>query len=1509
MENNSQEHIPVSTFNLPKGGGAIRGMGASLGDVGPTGTADYNLPLPISPESGYAPALVLNYSSGGGNDVFGLGWQLPLMVIARRSNRGVPDYDEDDEFVGPDGEVMVPEHDSSGEIISETRNTYGDKALSRSYEVTRYFPRVEGSFQRIEHWIDSVDREQTFWLVHSTDGQLHCLGKTALARTAATVNGRQCIAQWWLEESLSPTGEHIYYTYRAENDANVALSGQEQQRQRGALSYLLQVYYGNTSPAADLYLWDFDSVPALENWLFILVLDYGERSLDSAVPPPYYSGEGQWLARQDAFSGYHYGFETRCHRLCHQVLMYHNISELGATPTLVNRLLLTYAQDPIVSHLVCAQQLAYASDNSPQSLPPLELDYNRFVPLVNTHWQTWEGMKGWNDGQPYQLVDLYGEGLSGILYQVNQAWHYCAPLRDNSLPENPDAVCYDSWQSLPMPSIQAGDTRLLDYNGDGRLDWMVSQPGMTGCFTLNPDHSWSGFTPFTALPKEFFQAKAQLADLIQTGLSDVVLIGPKSVRLYANQRAGFAQGVDVAQDDGINLPIVGRDATTLVAFSDVLGSGQQHLLEVSYNCVKCWPNLGHGRFGAVIEFPLTPLESEPTLFNPQRVYLADIDGSGAADLLYMRYDQLLVYTNQSGNGFAVPIALALPEGVEFDRLCQLTLADLDGNGTTSALLTVPHPQVSHWRYDFCQQKPYLLNGINNNMGASYALTYRSSAQFWLDEKAAESSSVSLLPFPVHTLSKVTLDDEISGNRLIQNYAYYHGYYDGNEREFRGFALVEVLDTDYNTLNAAESIPPILTRSWYHTGREQDTVSLYYSPWQGDTQAFSLADTRLTIWDTVNNQDVLLDTADENTRWWLYRSLKGQLLRQEIYGRDQSALEDIPYSVSQQRHQIRLCQSGTDAAPPVVLPVLLEQLDYHYERIIEDPQCSQQLMLAYDVYGQIVWQVTVNYPRRPQPAASPYPDTLPDTSVASSYDEQQTRLRLSEARQAYYHLDSSSAWQLAIPWQTRQNVLEYSTTEVPANGFSIEELTKEDGLLAPTQTRRFAGQEQYFYHTSPPDSLPVLPEHIETAELDDEALAAYEDVLTPEQVDALISQGGYQSVDTCLNPEGVAAQTVWVIPHSFSTYYDETQFYLPETTRSTQLTGELRFTYNQYYLLASSTNVLGSTERVIAWDYRFLQPIHLQDINSNHSVVAMDALGRTIAHWYYGTEGGQDTSVGFTSPAASDLLPDTVTALLQQAAGSEPLTVASRQAYDTYSWMAQISEQALIDIGTDIDLIHQLVAQRVLLPDPVGSTDYRLSATGRRWAQMLVAADSEDQALADLRQLLLNAVRTPPHSALIEADRFPDSSYYPDTQAQQIRAQVMYGDGFARNLQTLSKDEPGLAYQRNNRGELVVNTRDKTSLLEVDTGLSPRWAVSGRVEYNNKGLVVRAYQPYFVNGWHYVVDSALLTNGYADTYFYDAMGRESRVETAKGYLRRTAYYPWFSVAEDENDTFETNGGDR
>ncbi|WP_333995499.1 SpvB/TcaC N-terminal domain-containing protein [Burkholderia orbicola] len=1474
--------VAVQSLALPKGGGALVGLGDSLSPIGPSGMAGLSLPLPVSAGRGYAPALALAYSSGAGNGPFGLGWQLGLPTIQRRTNRGVPRYDggPEDEFVGPDGEVLVSERDDDGKTITASVSTYGTKTLSTTYQVTRYLPRVEGAFDRIERW-QSADPIDDFWLIHGADGQLHCLGKTAAARIAHPDHPEQ-IAQWRIEESVNPSGEHIYYRYVAENADNV-IAGNESNRDHAANRYLAEVFYGNQTAAADLYLWDSADASA-QGWLFSLVLDYGERGVAFDTAPAYAApGGSTWALRADSFSRYEYGFEVRTHRLCRQVLMFHHFPrELKQDHTLVRRLLLTYQESAVLSQLTQARSLAYEADGTVQSLPPLELGYSAFEPAaLADSYRVFDGVAELNDLTHYQMVDLYGDGLPGVLFRHGTGWRYRPPVRGK---QGTDEVAYGDWQALPaVPSMQPARLTLMDIDGDGRLDWLVTQPGMSGCFALKEGNQWSGFTPFTALPPEFFHPQAQLADLVGAGLSDLALIGPKSVRLYANRRDGYAKATEVAHDgDESGLPMAGRDARELVAFSDVLGSGQSHLVRIRHDGLTCWPNLGRGRFGQ--PFQLATLDFDRATFNPDQIFLADLDGSGAADLIYLERDHLTLYLNQSGNGFAAPVTLPLPQGLTFDRLCRVSIADLQGIGVASLVISHPHMAPSHRRLDFAHAKPYLMASVNNNMGASTTFAYRSSAQFWLDDKLAHPELTSALPMPIHTVAQVVTRDEITGNSVTQQYGYHHGVYDGVEREFRGFALVSAQDAQQVSTTVASDVPlapPLLTRTWYHTGREADETRLFGPPY-ADADALTLKATRLTRYDTSQNQDVELDTKDDaTTRRWLFRALKGVPLRQEVYGLDGSDKQAIPYTVSASRYQVRLVQAGAGHASPVALPGALEQVSYHYERIAVDPMVSQQIQLQRDRYGAVTWQVGVNYPRRPKPQTNPYPDSLPATSWASSYDDQQTSLILTEQRSEPIHLDAHQAWRLGLPCLQRGNVLIYDAGQVPSGGLSFEAMSQSGGLLDADQARTYAGQQRIVY-TDTPVALTALVDHVETAEFDDPALKAFEGVLDQKARDALLVQAGYQLGDRVLSPGEAAEPQVWVARRGYTTYRPAAGFLRPSSQRTSLLTGKLTYEYDDHTcVLTKTTDALGN-ETTAEYDYRFLQPWRILDLNANTHEVLLDALGRVVAGSFYGTEEGQ--AVGFA--AVEQFSPRGLT--LVQAidnAGKTPQQVASIQLVDAFSWMGQITQAALKDLTDDVPGLWHALEQHGFI-----TADGMILATGHAWA-------NGDTSLPDapngVRAVIQGTVRQPVHSVTLVADR------YPSDPAQQVRVGVGYVDGLGRALQAVQKVPAGLAWQRETTGEIVVDEDGKP----VDAEATTRWAVSGKVEYDNKGQPVRSYQPYFIDDWRYVADTAMRTCGYADTHFYDATGREVQVVTAKGYLRRTGYFPWFTVAEDENDTWQ------
>ncbi len=71
------------SINLPKGGGAIRGIGEKFGTNPVTGTGSMTVPIATSPgRSGFGPQLSLSYDSGSGNGPFGMGWSLCIQSIS-----------------------------------------------------------------------------------------------------------------------------------------------------------------------------------------------------------------------------------------------------------------------------------------------------------------------------------------------------------------------------------------------------------------------------------------------------------------------------------------------------------------------------------------------------------------------------------------------------------------------------------------------------------------------------------------------------------------------------------------------------------------------------------------------------------------------------------------------------------------------------------------------------------------------------------------------------------------------------------------------------------------------------------------------------------------------------------------------------------------------------------------------------------------------------------------------------------------------------------------------------------------------------------------------------------------------------------------------------------------------------------------------------------------------------------------------------------------------------------
>ena len=125
------------------------------------------------------------------------------------------------------------------------------------------------------------------------------------------------------------------------------------------------------------------------------------------------------------------------------------------------------------------------------------------------------------------------------------------------------------------------------------------------------------------------------------------------------------------------------------------------------------------------------------------------------------------------------------------------------------------------------QKPHLLIHTTNNMGAETEVQYAASTKFYLQDRLEGRPWVTKLPFPVHVIERVENRDLVSNTKLVSTYRYRHGYYDGVEREFRGFAYVEQRDAESSVGDF--DLPPVVTKTWFHNGAflEEGTLEAYF----------------------------------------------------------------------------------------------------------------------------------------------------------------------------------------------------------------------------------------------------------------------------------------------------------------------------------------------------------------------------------------------------------------------------------------------------------------------------------------------------------------------------------------------------------------------------------------------------------------------------------------------------------------------------------------------------------
>ena len=298
-------------------------------------------PFAVSPgRAGFHPDLSLSYDSGAGNGPFGHGFHLSVPQITRKTDKGLPQYDDandSDVFILSGAEDLVPKRLADAGWQKE-RFDDGDDL------VERYVPRVEGLFARIEKRVQKATGV-VYWQATTKDNVTSTYGRIGgrAHRRPAGPAARLLVAAGG--DARRPRQRHrlpVQGRGPGQRPARRAVRGEPAHGRRADRQPLPQAH-----PLRQHRPVRRDAGPRVgrsSRWSSTTASTTPPRPPSTRQSP---GPAGRIPSRPTAP-----GFEVRTYRLCRRVLMFHRMAELGATPCLVRSTDFAYADSPVLTQLV-----------------------------------------------------------------------------------------------------------------------------------------------------------------------------------------------------------------------------------------------------------------------------------------------------------------------------------------------------------------------------------------------------------------------------------------------------------------------------------------------------------------------------------------------------------------------------------------------------------------------------------------------------------------------------------------------------------------------------------------------------------------------------------------------------------------------------------------------------------------------------------------------------------------------------------------------------------------------------------------------------------------------------------------------------------------------------------------------------------------------------------------------------------------------------------------------------
>ena len=564
------------------------------------------------------------------------------------------------------------------------------------------------------------------------------------------------------------------------------------------------------------------------------------------------------------------------------------------------------------SFLATIREVGHAADGSTLAAPDRTYAYTtagaaRFVPVTGA-------IPPLSSGDT-DLVDLDGNGLPDVLTLGPGRPTWSQNLGDGhfGFPR--------TLSRAPFPlRLSAANIAFADMSGEGNADLLVLDQPFAGYYPLSAANGAAptGFAP----PVVFRQApgvlpgdpNVRLLDLNGDHLTDVLHeTGTGWIEYLREDTQTWAATPRVLPPE--RTPPVSL-ADPHVYLGDMTGDGYTDVVLANGGEVTYWPARADGGWGAAVSMSPTPAMGRD--WDPRRLAVVDIDGSGCADLVYVGPGSVTIWRNTGASRLSAPVTIeptppAAPGSYRF--------ADLLGQGSIGIVFEIPQTRGRQPRQTFLDLcggvKPGLLCDIGNGPGQRTQVSYLPSTAFAQRDAEGGSPWPTYHPFPVQCVAQTDRTDLGTGVTATITYGYHEGRYDPGTRVFLGFSRVEAYQIGDPTC------PTLKTESIFHIGLDPDDPGRPLGP----EEAFALG------------------------------ALRRKVLSTTVWGLDGSDLEPNPYSVVTHTYSAAVIGSALGTGDQVAVPYGTSTTEERWER--QPTMLSRRLVqyLEVDQEGSITRQRT------------------------------------------------------------------------------------------------------------------------------------------------------------------------------------------------------------------------------------------------------------------------------------------------------------------------------------------------------------------------------------------------------------------------------------------------------------------------------------------------------------------------------------------------------------------------